>query len=147
MGQYRFAVPEGDRFDTDSLVAAQIIGLEGIPWPGKTSLNGQVLTITRNTSVSGRLLLPFQTSGHGELALTTGTLPETDVTYQLDLELARGTLSRLRNQVSNWAEGGLRIRDDFQIRLGDVISLYSGAVFCNDNPLERTAICNRVIDS
>lgn len=145
MGQYRFAIPDSQRFHENSLVAAQIIGLEGIPWPGKTILQDRTLVVSRNTNLSGRLLIPFETAQHGELAICTGTLPEKETEYLLDVELARGCLSRLRNQVSIWREGGLKISPDFDTGLDDLVEKFASAVFMQDVS-ERVQLCEQVMD-
>ncbi len=49
MGFYRFAIPDSDRFSPESLLSSQIVGLEGIPWPCKTSIETGHLVIFRNT--------------------------------------------------------------------------------------------------
>ncbi|MGI9518122.1 MAG: hypothetical protein ACR2NP_13795 [Pirellulaceae bacterium] len=147
MGQYHFAIPDSERFAEESMIAAQIVGLEGIPWPCKTNRDGQQLNVFRNTDVSGRLLVPVRTTGFGEIALTTGTLPEVNEAYLLDVELARGTLSRLRNQVSIWQEGGLDIDEDFQNRLDELVEKFGGCLFPSAvTPAERTDRCIEVID-
>ncbi len=146
MGQYRFAIPDSERFVADSLIAGQIVGLEGIPWPGKTLLHESLLLINRNTNISGRLLLPWKTPGFGELSLTTGTLPEVAEPYLLDVELARGSLSRLRNQVSIWSEGGLNIPADFQNALDATVEAFSTALFSRNLASQRVQICEQVLD-
>ena len=147
MGQYHFTIPDSDRFREESIVVAQIVGLEGIPWPCKTGIEGSRLTLHRNLDLSGRLLVPFRTSGFGELALTTGTLPEMETPYLLDLELARGGLSRLRNQISIWREGGLDISPGFDERVESLIERFAQAVFIGSgDENRRVAICEAVID-
>ncbi len=145
MGQYRFAIPNSERFATDSLIAAQIVGLDGIPYPCKTVQHENLLLLNRNTDLSGRLLLPYTTTTHGELAICTGTLPESETPYLLDVELARGCLNRLRNQVSIWDEGGLRINDDFHQRLSRIIGDFASVVFQKGDP-KRIPACERVLD-
>ena len=147
MGQYRFVIPKSERIAAESLVAAHVVGLEGIPWPCKALLQDDTLVIARNQELSGRLLAPFRSTKYGELALTTGTLPETESAYFLELELARGSLCRLRNQVSIWQEGGLTISDDFLDRLDQVTVQFSKAVFCQEDAQRRVAICESVIES
>lgn len=146
MGQYRFTVPECDRLTEDSLVSSQIIGLEGTPWAGKTVLRDGVLFVTRNNSVSGRLLVPWKTEGFGELAMATGTLPESDRPYCLVLELARGSLSRLRNQLSLWFEGGLQIGTPIRNRIDDLVESFSQALFSRPTNSDTIRRCENVID-
>ncbi len=147
MGQYRFVIPDSDRFAMESMIAAQIVGMDGIPWPCKTNIEGRQLIVFRNQELSGRLLVPVRTAAFGEIALTTGTLPEVDTPYLLDLEIARGTLSRLRNQVSIWQEGGLMIEQDFHDRLDTYIEQFSTCLFpATADASARTQQCVEIID-
>ncbi len=147
MGFYRFAIPDSDRFSPESLLSSQIVGLEGIPWPCKTSIETGHLVIFRNTDVSGRLLVPYQTDRFGDISLTSGTLPQKEEPYELELEVARGSLSRLRNQVSIWQEGGLEISRDFHTRLTELTQKFTAALFQhNATGPGRTARCIDVIE-
>ena len=47
--------------------------------------------------------------GYGETILSTASLMERDQAYLLEVELARGTLNRIRNQVANWEQVGMII--------------------------------------
>ncbi|MDG2469998.1 MAG: hypothetical protein P8M80_12015, partial [Pirellulaceae bacterium] len=146
MGQYRFSIPASSRFSSDSLMACQIVGLEGIPWPGKTVLHEEMLLVTRNNNISGRLLVRWQTERFGELSLLTGTLPESEVPYALELELARGGLNRLRNQIAIWLEGGIAISEQIQDRLHVLVNQFSEALFTGNDRPKRTETCESIID-
>ncbi len=149
MGQYRFTIPSCKEFQNESLLAAQIVGLEGVPWPCKTTVEDNQLIISRNTDVSGRLLIPFTSALFGEICLTTGTLPEKPSLYLLDVELARGTLSRLRNQVSIWREGGLAISEEFDARLHRLTDRFSESVFLleGEHIQKRVELCIEILGS
>jgi hypothetical protein len=51
--------------------------------------------------------MTWQVPGHGNLVLSTSTLMVRDEPYHLPVEMARGTLNRLRNQRAAWEMAGL----------------------------------------
>ena len=68
-----------------------------------------ILSIERDVRESGNLYFPWLVKSQGELTLCTASLMERDRPYHLTVELARGTLNRLRNQVDVWESGGATI--------------------------------------
>lgn len=88
---------------------AYLAGMEGIPWQCRASWEGDLLVVRRNITESGNLFIPWTVAGHGELSLSTATLRERDLPYHLPVELARGTINRLRNGAADWQLGGLNL--------------------------------------
>ncbi len=129
MGRYSFTIPDDPRFVAESFSRAQVIGLEGIPWTSSSAIQHENLIVFRHVDMSGRLLIPFQSTHHGVVHLTTATLPESDTAYQVDLELARGSLSRLRNQVAIWQESGLNIPQNVLEAIEKLVLDYSSILF------------------
>lgn len=84
-------------------------GLDQIPTPCRSQLRGQELVIEHNTTDSGRLHVPFLVPGRGEVVLSTGTLMHRERPYLLEVELARGKLNQLRNQLADWIGLGLTV--------------------------------------
>jgi hypothetical protein len=140
MGKFVFTIPK--RLELDKRVAntVHVIGLDGIPWPCKISYDGQLLSIHRNRDESGHVYMAYALPDFGELVLSTGTLVETDEPYHLTRELARGTLNRLRNQLSLWEEGGLEIDVEVERVLELATDSFGQAVSTSDvNAVDRTA--------
>ncbi len=147
MGRYLFSIPHSERFDPESMVRAQIIGMEGIPWTSTSTIQDGQLIVFRHVDLSGRLLVPFQSRQHGVIYLTTATLPESEQAWPLDLELARGSLSRLRNQVSIWEESGLVIPESVRAQINRLTEEYAEALFPDGGTTaDRTQRCIDVID-
>lgn len=82
-------------------------GQDGMPFPTQVLLNPQQLLLHRAAHESGFLVCPWQVAGMGQLMLTSATLMERLLPYQLPLELARGKVNQLRGQVADWQMGGL----------------------------------------
>lgn len=107
MGQMRFVIPQPERLVAGATEQAYLAGPEGIPWECQTTLAGNLLTIQRDTRESGYLYFPWNVPGRGIVVLCSGSLLERAKPFQLPVELARGTINRLRNQASLWQASGL----------------------------------------
>lgn len=109
MGVLKFCIPASWSLEKRQASSLHVVGLDGMAWPCRIAREAQKLTINRNKDESGHLYMAYPFRDYGELVVSTGTLPEGATEYQLTRELARGTLNRLRNQLSNWTEGGMQI--------------------------------------
>jgi hypothetical protein len=117
MGQMRFLVPPQRSVPDEALERAYLAGMEWIPWRGTTRWTDGNATrefiLERSEEESGNLYIPWQVDGFGELTLATASLMEHEGQYRLDLELARGVVNRLRNQLAEWEGAGLRVPSEF----------------------------------
>jgi hypothetical protein len=111
MGQLRFAIPRPERLSPGAMTRAYVAGMDGIPWECRRTNSNGVLSIERDVRESGNLYFPWVVPGQGEFTLCTGSLMERPRPYHLSVELARGTLNRLRNQIDIWESGGATIPD------------------------------------
>ncbi len=150
MGQIRF-VFQDERLATQRVISSiHMVGFDGSIWPCKAQLvekkplvasdaetvvldRNHELIVSRNESQSGRIFLLFPFESLGEIVVGTGTIVERDAPYRLDVELARGTLNRLRNQASNWHEGGLEITDKFSQRIDQAQQFLASAIYDKSN--------------
>lgn len=113
MGQMRFRVPEANRFDDRQWNTAVVTGIEGIPWVGRVRLKEGILELERTIDESGKLSLIWPTREFGPITLTTSSLRCGDELYSLPVELARGTLHRIRGRALDWQRLGLKLPDAF----------------------------------
>ena len=114
MGVIRFQLPERKSAPESMLDRTYMAGTDGVPWPCQTHLEGDLLVLSRDIQESGNFYAPWMVEGFGELMLSTGSLMERKGTYDLPVELARGTLNRLRNQLAAWMSSGLKMNDTIQ---------------------------------
>jgi hypothetical protein len=139
MGVMRFLVlPPEAANDWPEAALAYVTGLDGRVFPSRVNLNQNVLTCTRHTSESGKLHVPWPVEGFGCPVLTTASLPESDAPYLLALELARGKIGELRDQVFQWQFAGMAIPPDFQALLREAFHLFSKASSLREQPLEAS---------
>jgi hypothetical protein len=97
MGQLRFLVPNGHDQATDCLASCgYVAGFDGVPCRAGRRREGATLVVERAECDSARLQVLWNVPGRGPLVLSTATLMERTRPYYLLLELARGTIGRMR---------------------------------------------------
>jgi hypothetical protein len=92
------------------------------------------MLIERETRESGYLYFPWSVAGRGLVMLVSGSLMERPRAYNLPVELARGTLNRLRNQSSAWQVAGMEIPPEFSALLSEATAHFSRAATGQDQP-------------
>lgn len=135
MGQMRFVIPLPERLVPDAAEQAYLAGPEGIPWECTTTFAGTALAIQRETRESGYLYFPWNVPGRGVVMLTSGSLMERANPYHLPVELARGTLNRLRNQVSLWEAAGMVLPDALEPLIHRATVAFARAATGQANPI------------
>lgn len=150
MAEFRFRIPSHWNLNSHHLAAVHVVGMEGVPAPCKVRVNREqsgpaVLQIARNQKESGYVNVIYPHPTRGEMLLNTGTLPESEQTYDLLKELARGTINRLRDQLSIWEEGGLQISDGIYQGTSEVIGKLAGVILCPD-AAQQDRLAEEVID-
>lgn len=115
---------------------AYVSGIDQIPWPSRSRLKDNELSIERSVSESGKVHVPFVVAGRGEVMLSTGTLMQRERPYQLEIELARGKLNQVRNQVAEWQALGLVVPQPVDAALRGAIEQFGAAVTVQDRPAE-----------
>ncbi len=136
MGVMQFVVPRREHLADDALERAYFAGMDEVPWMSRVSWNGPLLIVQRAEHDSGSLFIPYVVEGHGEVMLSTASLMERPQPYHLQVELARGTLNRLRNQLSTWESAGVRRPGAMQAPLAAAHEHLSYAATRRDDPVE-----------
>ena len=98
MGLMQFNVPLLDQFDPMVLGTTYVSGIEGVPWAGRILSTVDGFSIERAIDESGRLSIVWPNREYGASVLTTASLRCQSDPYWLPIELARGTLHRVRNR-------------------------------------------------
>jgi len=136
MGLIRFLVPRPDRMPAEGVARAYITGLDEIPWPSRIVATEEGLIVDRPPGESGSLYVPWIVEGYGETTLSTASLMERTQPYLLEVELARGTLNRLRNQLSAWEAAGMQVDPSLRQRIQEVVREFALAAVTQEKPLE-----------
>lgn len=109
MGQLLLDVPGSYQPPEEFAATAYVCGLEGVPWEGRVTVEGRRITIDRDVNESGRASILWRLPELGLRTLHTCSLRMGTRPYNLPLELARGSCSRVRAQADSWQRAGLRL--------------------------------------
>ena len=141
MGEFRFRLPDHWELEKRQAKSIHVVGIDGSPSPVRVTTDGNVLSILRNRDESGKVFIACPIDGYGEYTIGTGTLSERREPYPIMVELARGTLNRLRNYIANWSEGGLEIPNEVHQLVSTAINWLSKAIMHEDDALSDQDAC------
>src|SRR5262249_58677368 len=98
-----FSLPPRE-FVTDWPAAARayMSGADQAAWPTRVEVAGNEVLCRRQNSDSGKLNVAWPVPGFGRPVLSTASLPEREEIYVMAVELARGKIVQVRNQVAVW---------------------------------------------
>jgi Glycosyl hydrolase family 10 len=147
MGVMRFLVPERTRLAANAAARAYFAGIDEIPWQARVHRAGDELRVERDEFDSGNFFIPYPVEGYGELMLSTGSLMERSAPYHLPVELARGTLNRLRNQLAGWESLGMQTPPALRAPLAQAHEHLSWATTRQQDPNEAARRADLAIHS
>jgi hypothetical protein len=129
----QFIVPRRDRLPPGAIELAYLANLEESPYRTFASWQGDRLALDRDEAESATLTIPWIAGDRPPLALSTGTLAERPRPYLLPVELARGTIYRLRSYAFAWQSLGLLLPDGFEVLLHQVLETFARAATSQDH--------------
>lgn len=136
MGVMRFLVQPAETLsDWPEVHRAYLSGVDQSVWPTRIEIDGNQILCRRQASDSGKLHVAWPVPGFGRPILTTSSLPERDEPYLLALELARGKIVQVRNQLATWQAAGMAIPPDFQAAHSEAQRQFARATVSQDDPL------------
>jgi hypothetical protein len=138
MGLMRLVVHDRDRIPPGGLDHVHMCGQEDLPWFARIYFSGSHLVVERNESESGRVYVPWRIDGRGTLLIGTSTLMERETPYVLEVELARGIVNTLRNQLAEWERMGLEISQQLLAQVLEATSQFARAA-TTQNDLKTAA--------
>ncbi len=133
MGVMKFRLPVSAWSEAD-VQRAYVTGPDRTPTAGQVELRNGLLLVRRNSTESGRLVIPWPVEGAGIPVLNTATLSERFDAYDLTVELARGTLNDVQNQVADWQQVGLLISANMETHLREARHAFAQAATARDQP-------------
>jgi GH35 family endo-1,4-beta-xylanase len=134
MGVMRFLAPLRESLAHEVAPRIYVAGADSVPWRSKFRWAGDVLELVRDVAESGSLYVPWPVTSFGEVCLSTASLIERDEPYLLQLELARGTLNRLRHYVANLEATGIAIPQNVAEKLSEAMQLFARAATSRETP-------------
>lgn len=115
MGVMRFRVHDPGLLSSGTdLGQAYVSGFDGRVFPSRLEVQDDILSFRRMNSESGKLHIAFPVPGFGRPVLSTATLREQEEAYDLALELARGKICQVRNQLAAWESLGMSVPPEFR---------------------------------
>jgi len=124
----RFLTPQRERVSEEAVERAYMAGLDCVPTPCHKSWEEEhILRMERAIDESGNFFIPWHVDGHGELLLSTASLMERELPYILPLELARGTVNRLRTRADVWQMAGLELPHELVTIMKSAVSSFTRA--------------------
>ena len=145
MGLMRFVVPRRERLAADVLQRAYLSGLDEIPWVTRVQWSGDELAVRRTESDSGTFHIPWPGAGLGELTLGTACLLEREAPYHLPVELARGTLNRLRHQIAQWQSMGMVVPPEVTTQLAAALKVFARAATSQHDSAAAEALAEQAL--
>jgi len=139
MGLMRFVVTPPERLTEAAVQQAYLSGIDRVAWPVRSTAVDGELQLRRAVSDSGNLHFPWPVPGHGLVTLCTGSLREQPEPYLLPLELARGTVAQLRDQISEWKLMGLDVPQRIAQRTREAVVHLSRAAVSQAEPARSAA--------
>ena len=147
MGQLRFFIPDAPQYDPAIWSSAYVSGIEGIPWAGKSTISENGFCISRSIDESGKLSIVWPTREFGPILVSTASLRCDDKTeYILPLELARGTLHRIRGRALDWQRLGLKLPDTFFPVMDQALDYFLNAVTAQSDKVECCRLAQTSIE-
>ncbi len=147
MGVMRFTVhPEGLLDSDRDLSEAYLSGFDGRVFPSRVECDGQTIELRRMNSESGKLHVPWNVPGVGRSMVSTATLREHDTAYILALELARGKICQVRNQLAAWQALGMAIPDTFLAIHREAHRLFAKATATKSDVAASSELASQAVD-
>jgi len=148
MGAIQFHVERPDLLSgTSELSLIDFLMYDGRVIPARSQLSNGLLVCERKASESGQMRLLWPRFDGRRQVVHTTSLREQSSPYSLELELARGQLSRLRNQFYAWSGAGLQSSSKLNSLIQDSHRAFRTAVLRTETPETAVAAAILSIDT
>lgn len=114
MGLMRFVIENKKLLTESRLSRSYVASGDEVAMFCRLVLTDDHLVVERSDSGSVSFATPWPIPGHGDWLLTTTCLMERERPYQLEVELARGLVFKLRDQLAVWEHMGLIVPDELR---------------------------------
>jgi hypothetical protein len=108
-------------------------GPDNMPWPTQVQQSGRQLLLSRPLDESAYLVAPW-TVQSGSFMGSSATLMERQAPYNFLLELARGKVNQLRNQLFDWRTEGLVVAPGLVQLTQDAVRAFGRAALQQETP-------------
>ncbi len=135
MGVIQFRVERPDLLEMSSgLSLVDFLMYDGRVSPARVSMQDGLLRCERTVAESGQMRLLWPRFDRSVQVVQTTSLREQSQPYSLEVELARGQLSRLRNQFYAWIGAGLQSSSNLEQLFTEAHRAFRAAVLRTEAP-------------
>src|SRR5262245_33966177 len=148
MGTMTFQLPAGLRPDVAAELERACLagGPDNMPYPTHRRLQGDRIHLERPTDESGYLIAPWAVPNAGVLMGSSATLMERSTPpYKLLVELSRGKVNQVRNQLADWEAGGLTVPDGLRDQVQRATGVFGRGV-CSGDEAELTRMMEQALE-
>ncbi|MGL4512826.1 MAG: endo-1,4-beta-xylanase [Lacipirellulaceae bacterium] len=145
MGLLRFVAHRLALVDDERLARAYVAGADEAPYFTRVLRSGDTIVAERSDTTSGAFTIPWPVPDQGDWLLATSTLMERERPYLLEVELARGQVFRLRDQLAAWENLGLVTPGDLRASVADASRLFNRAATRQDDVAEAADYATQAI--
>ncbi len=139
MGVMRFVVyPENLLEDWPELDRAYVSGFDGRVFATRIEVEGNIIACRRSNADSGKVHIALPIEGFGRPSVSTSSLPERETPFLLGVELARGRISQLRDQLSAWEMAGMAVPEEYWVIHKEAHCLFADASAKQHQPQEAS---------
>ena len=131
MGQIKFQVASPEMISTARLKHMYAVDCMLVSYSVNASITNNVLTLDLPATESCQWFFPWPMPG-GDVMLCTTSLRLSEVPYEYERELARGTVGRLLAKCANWREQGIEFSETLQAKVSESRTNLIDAVFLTD---------------
>jgi len=103
-------------------------GQDNMPYQTQVFVEDDQIILHRSIQESGAVLAPWNVAGAGKVMVGSGSLMERLTPYHLVMELARGKVNQVRNQMSDWVMGGLLASDPLKQGVSQAARTFTHAI-------------------
>ena len=141
MGVMRFIIHPAELLnDWPEIYRAYISGFDGRVFPTRVEVSGNIVACRRHQADSGKFHVAVPVPGFDRPVVSSSSLPERDEPFLLAVELARGKLSTVREQVSSWQMAGMSVPDGFDGVYREAHHLFARASATQEQPDEASQV-------
>ena len=134
MSLVRFVVAKRELLTESRLARSYVTGSDEVASFCRAYLTDDYLIVESNDDGSLCFALPWPLPEMGDWMVSTSTLMNRERPYLLEVELARGIVFRLRDQMALWEHMGLRIPDELRELVALATQHFSRAATHQDDP-------------
>lgn len=137
MGSFRFQAP-AELLNDAPLDRVYLTGIEGLPWRTRCSESEGGFIAARENDETAILHFPWRSERVGEVTLCTSSLMHRERAYDLPLEIARGTVNRVRAFAGELRVAGFVLSSETEAKIRSASQAFIDVLVSPDDRLTKS---------